>query len=378
MKPFIYSVIFLLGLQTPYFGQTSKTILKKSFSVKENTVLDLDVDNTVVYIEESEDNRLHVHYSIAFGAKYSKNSIQRKIDKISANFYKQYDSVNIDVDNSMELGELYDLHEMVDDTKIPLFDYFKKHVRKKHIYKSTDSIISEIQFSNGNEVQDFVRKYPDKYLSKEPFKAKKAFDQKLIVSLPKQMKIKLKATHSKVFFNIDIGEPIKVQSFRSYLKFKKIKTKSLVVSSYFGTFQSERITSGSLKFNNVKHIVIGELDNSKISTNGSKLQIGNLGKNNAIEDFDSKIYVYNYDRNFNSLNFKGDYSEVNLFKVFEDNFNLNVLGTNTTLIMKGNETKFGDDNIKESTKILEKKAKTGKPILGNIKLNLSNAVLEIK
>ena len=55
MKQFIYSIVFVFTINIS-FSQTEELVLKKSFEVDENTVLNLDIDNATIQFVESTDN----------------------------------------------------------------------------------------------------------------------------------------------------------------------------------------------------------------------------------------------------------------------------------------------------------------------------------
>ena len=95
-------------------------------------------------------------------------------------------------------------------------------------------------------------------------------------------------------------------------------------------------------------------------------------------DFSSKLYLYNFNKNFTKFNLTGDYSELNFYKVVENNFSMDVFGHNTVLNMNNTKTSFGVNKEEELTKILQKKRKENEPFLGNIEVVLRNGILNIK
>lgn len=122
---------------------------------------------------------------------------------------------------------------------------------------------------------------------------------------------------------------------------------------------------------------IGDISNSKIKSETSKVQLGEIGKNVSIIDLESKYYNYNFSEDFKTFNLKGDYTELNLYKVKESNYGMNVIGKKTTLNLNGEKTIFDSAKNSEFIKILEKKSKTDAPN-GVIDIQLKNGILNIK
>lgn len=376
MKPFIYSVIFLFTIYQS-FTQTKELVIKKSFEIDENTILEIDVDNASILFEESNDDKVHFDYYINF--RKNSEEIQYKVFKgLNAKAYKKENIIKLDVKNSMYLGDLYTLDVNLETYKRHIKSIHKMLKRKDSLYKTKENILEEIDFSLGSNTNDYFKKLRLENPDKNYGQSSRKFKQDFVVKVPKKMMIKIKALHSRIDFTYNLNTPITINSFQTYFKFKKLENDKNKFNGMSGIFQAEKLVGGYYNLKNLSKVKLGEVSDIELETENSKIQFGEIGKKVSITDFDSKLYLYNFSNNFSEFILKGKYSKINLFKVYEDNFNMSVLGTNTTLIMKGNETKFGDDNIKEVSKILEKKAKTSKSILGNIKLNLSNSVLEIK
>ncbi len=68
MKPFIYSIIFLITINIT-FSQTKEVIIKKSFETNSNTTLNLNLNNVGVLFEESFDGKIHIEPVVHFDLK---------------------------------------------------------------------------------------------------------------------------------------------------------------------------------------------------------------------------------------------------------------------------------------------------------------------
>jgi hypothetical protein len=374
MKPYIYSILFFLIIQSTY-SQSTELILNDSYDVDENFTLNLDVDNTVIIFEESKDNKVYINYTILF----EKNSeeIQYRVFKgINAKSYKTKNKIQLDVKNTMFLGELYYINVDLESYKENIRDFFKKRKDNEFYYKSKDSIIKEIRFSEGTDTNDYFKKLKlenPNYYRKSPQK----FRQKLIVKVPKNLKIKIKALHSKIDFTYNINALLDISSFKTYYKFKNINNEKNKFKLMNGIFQAEKIYGGDYEFKDIRKVRIGSIEKVILKTETSRIQLGEIKENVVFTDYDSKIHLYNFNNTFKDFSFKGEYTKLGLYKVKEANYTMDVFGYNTVLKMDNNSTSFGDAKEKKLTKILQKKPKENVKPGGNIAIELKNGILNI-
>ena len=291
MKPFIYSIIFLLFPNT-IFSQTEELVLRKSFETDENTILNIDIDNATIQFKESNDSKISLNYSIVFKNK-SNEQIYKVFKGIDAKVSKDKNVVNLDVKNSMYLGELHNLDVDMSTFKKLIRGYFKKKREDNFLYKSKDSLLSEIDFSLGPDIDDFFKRLKQNNPNKDYGESNRKFEQKFIISIPKNIKIKIKALHSKITFHYNIDKPIEVATFQTYLKFKKINNAENKFNIVNGIFQSEEIIGGSYTLKDLKKVLIGAISDTELETETSKIEIGEVGENVVIDDFNSKLYFYN-------------------------------------------------------------------------------------
>ncbi|MBL4606142.1 MAG: hypothetical protein JKY02_10915 [Flavobacteriaceae bacterium] len=374
MKQFIYSILFVFTIQTT-FSQSEELVLKKSFNVDKNTILNLDVDNVTIQFVESTDDKIHLDYSIVFN-KDSEEFVYRVFNDIKAEVFKDNNIVTLDIKNSMFLGELYTMDVDINTYKKYIAEYFKQIKQNKFLYKSKDSLLREINSSSGPGSNDYFKKLKRENPNKNFGERSRRFKQKFIIKAPKYLKIKIKALHSRINFNYDISKPIELNSFKTYLKFKNLESKQNKFSLHFGIFQSKKVVGGTYFFKDVNKVSIGSISDVKLDTETSKIQIGEICKNVRFNDFNSKLNFYNFSKNFTSFNFVGDYSELSFYDVKKNNYSMDVFGFNTALFLNKVKTTFGNSKEKKLTKILEKKAKNNNTS-GKVKIELKNGILNI-
>jgi len=375
MKQFIYSIVFVFTVNTS-FSQIEELVLKKSFEVNQNTILNLNIDNATIQFVESTDNKIHIDYSILFN-KDSEELVYKAFKDLYASATMNSNVVNLEVKNSMYLGELYFIEVDMDTYKKHIKNYFRNIKRNKLLYKSKDSLLKEIYFSSGPDSNDYFRKLkrenPNKYFGK----LNRRFEQKFIIKAPKHLILKIKALRSKINFNYDISKSIELNSFNTYLKFKSLESKHNKFSLHSGIFQSEKVVGGNYFFKDVTKVSIGSISDAKLDTETSKIQIGEIGKNVDFKDFNSKLYFYNFNKNFEVFKFIGDYSKVYFFDK-KNTVSLTAYGNTTAINFDDQKFNFEPTKKGEKIKMLEKKVKNKENYFGHIDLNITHGIIEIK
>ena len=376
MKPYIFSILFCV-ITSISFSQTKEVILKKSYKVDESTALEIDIDNASIVFEESNDNKIHFDYFILFNEDSEKAQF-KVFNGVDASSSKINNKVKLIVKNSMYLGELYSLDVGMEAYKKHIKDIFSSINKNQFEYKSKDSVLKEISFSKGSYTDDYFKKLKIENPNKNWGKSASKFKQYFTIKVPKHVKIKLKSLHSIVDFNYDLEQTFILNSFKTHFKFKNILAKENRIIASNGIFQAEEIHNGRIEFLDMYKVVIGEISNVSIATETSRIQIGEVGKSVDFNDFNSKLYLYNFSKNFTKFNLTGDYSELNFYKVVENNFSMDISGHNTVLNMNENKASFGVNKEEKLIKILQKKRKENVPFLGNIEVVLRNGILNIK
>lgn len=374
MKPFIYSLILLFVTNFSY-SQRKELVLKKSFEVDKNTVLNLDIDNATIVFEESTDNKITFDYSIIFN-NASEERVYKVFSGIYANASKNNNKIKLEIKNSMYLGELHTLDVDIETYTKYIGEYFKNRKKNEFLYKSKDSLLKEIDFSSGIGSHDYFKKLKRDNPNKNFGKSNKRFKQNFIIKAPKYLLLKIRALHSRINFNYDLLKPIELNSFKTYLKFKRLESKKNKFSLHSGIFQSEKVAGGTFFFKDVTKVRIGSTSDVKFETETSRVQIGEIGKNVIFKDFNSKLHFYNFEKAFTKFDLVGGYSELNLYKVKENKYSMNVYGFNTVLFLNKVKTTFGNSKDKKITKILEKKPRNNS--LNKVDIELKNGILNIR
>ncbi|WP_026776058.1 hypothetical protein [Polaribacter sp. Hel_I_88] len=386
MKPYIFSILFLISINVA-FSQTKEVILNKSFSADENTILTLDLDNADVHIIASEDDKIHFNYEITF-YNYSKRKINNLLHESVIKTAKKNNQIFLEAKNSryLNIDILYRPNFDYKNFENPinnvykdyLKNYFKTFRDREKLHITKDSLIEEIDFSLGSDLYNYIKRNIDSYPLKKPLKTDKKIEKKFVITVPENVQLRINAIESDINCDFDITTEFRMESFKGAFKFREINGKNNKIISSNGILETYGISNTKIDLRDMSKINISSISNSKVKLESSRIQIGEIGENVAINDFSSKIYLYNFHKNFKKFNFTGDYSELNLYKVKDTNFSMDVSGYNTNLNMDGTKTSFGASKEKELTKILQKKRKENSPFLGNIEVILKNGILNIK
>jgi hypothetical protein len=351
-------------------------MLNKSYGANENTILNLDLTNVAILLEESTDGKIHFDYEITFG-RYSKRKREMIKDQVDVSTQKRNDLITLKVNNSIFFGLNHHRYISFDSLKEAVKDYAKTFNKPKNEYKTKDSLIHEIRGSSGTNLRDFIKKNRARYEDPEYLKKRKVFVQRFVIKVPKNMQIRLKGIRSNVTVNYDVESKFVVNTFNGFLKFKKLKSAENVFSITNGIFQAEELAGGDYNFKDVNKLLLGKVSNLKLNAEACKIQIGEIGENVNLVDFDSKINFYNFNQNFDQFRYKGDYSKLWLYNIKKNNYSLDVYGRNTALNMDSVKTTFGEAGDQKMTKILEKRANTQSNVLGNVEIELVNGIVNI-
>ena len=121
----------------------------------------------------------------------------------------------------------------------------------------------------------------------------------------------------------------------------------------------ESIAIKQLALDDVSKGIFGSIDHTDCLFKGSRVELGYIGEEVSIQDYNSKIFFYNFDQNFKDLMFKGEYTELFVYD-FEKKVKMKAKGSITLMFDEGNVISSSSKGLKPSNTSLEKKAKDQK------------------
>lgn len=377
MKRLSFKLLLVLGFVTTSLFAQKETVYKKSFDTNNQTILVLNLKNTPVTIEESSDGKIHFDYSINF-KKYSKRKIQKNIDKIKMKVEEDDGIIKMTCENTQFVGEFYYISSK--EGLVLEADYFKLAKKKKKTYKSKDSLLFEIKDRGQQGIRKFIKnfKIEDQKGNRRQVSTKDIKSMKSVfkIKVPSNVRIKIKGESSQVLLNYDMDVPLEADLNKGALKTKKLSSEDTNITIRNGGFEAEGITQGRYTLKDVSKCLIGEASHAVIDSEGSKVEIGEVGKQLIVKDFNSEFFFYNFSRNFKEFKVKGDYSKL-LFYDLKNEISLSAFGNTTTINHDDMKSSFEPRKGGAKFKMLEKKVKDSKTKLGHVNVDITHGIINI-
>ena len=158
------------------------------------------------------------------------------------------------------------------------------------------------------------------------------------------------------------------QGFSSLASYSKIEPE-VEWSSIFGT----RSDTGCHP--NVQSIGI-YIQNVKITSEFSKVEIGEIDKKSTITDFNSEYWFYNWSTDFNRFSLYSEYSKIHMFYP-KTNHSIKVIGNNTKSLIGDNEFEINMQPTSKGEKytMITKEPHPGKTISGQIFFDIVHGII---
>ncbi|MFP4845532.1 hypothetical protein [Winogradskyella sp. PE311] len=315
------------------YGQRHQ-VLKKSVEVDKNTSVVLNFQNIYLAIEESTDGKIHFDYAMEFEG-YSKKNIQKKLDELVAEVSSSDNHVTLTAKSINQITFSY--FELKSDHGLYIEGDFFDMKKDSVIRKSKDSLLSQIRKNNRKKWS----KNPLEYINGRFKKIDKdgnlsnirkgnvdIMRSQFVIKVPPFVKLNINAQNSGVHFRNDMQNELSISTKEGTLKTKALMNTYNVIRIDNANFEAEAISGGTYNFKNVKNGKIGSTQNVKIKSEFSKVEIGEIGKNTIITDFNSEYWFYNWADKFERFNLYSEYSKIHFWYPTLD-FSLKVIGNNT-------------------------------------------------
>ncbi|MCK5402071.1 MAG: hypothetical protein KAJ28_10605 [Flavobacteriaceae bacterium] len=338
-----FKLLFLMLITSITLQAQKHQIYSKSFDVNEQTTAIFNLDKTTVSIEESKDDKIHFDYNMEF-INYSKKEIDSIIDNINVgatmfenNITLQATSSNITPGGSYSVDEPYNKiiigHFM--DIRIAQQNSLKSNSIKElnKIRKSKNLINKEINKNTYKNIDEFLKYFKsiDKKGKGKSITEKnvKAYLTYFVIRLPYYVKLSINGKGSNISFKNQIFNELIMDLDRGFFKAASLSNPyNKIKADYLTRFRVEEIIGGDYTLKNIIKGLIGSIENAEIVSEFSKIEIGEIGENVTITDFNSKYWFYNFSNNFKRFDIFSEYSKIHLFYP-ETDFSFEVFGNNT-------------------------------------------------
>ncbi|MBT8245671.1 hypothetical protein [Winogradskyella sp.] len=335
---FILLLIFITSVSA--FAQRHR-IIKKEFTVNKNTSIVLNLDNISVAFEESTDGKIHFDYVMEFDG-YSKKKMQSLIDNVSVELNGSNDVVSL---NAKSKSRMYsEIYSVDSPHSITLNDVYFKPKMDSVVRKSKDSLLKEIEFKNRPRHLSSLKFMQDRFkVMKKDGKLKnltkgslKMLRSEFVIKLPPFVKLTINAKGTNLYFRNDIQNQLSITSKDGSVKAKAITNAYNKVKVKGANFDATNLIGGDYMFKNISKGKIGEMSNARINSEFSKIEIGEIGKQTQIIDFNSEYWFYNWSNNFERFNLYSEYSKIHLFYP-KANHSMKMVGNNTKSLIGSNK-----------------------------------------
>ncbi|MFD1063412.1 hypothetical protein ACFQ1Q_09165 [Winogradskyella litorisediminis] len=335
---FTFLLIFITSVSV--FAQRHR-IIQKEFEVNKNTSIVLNLDNISVAFEEATDGKIHFDYVMEFDG-YSKKKISAMIDEIEVEATGSAEVVSLKAKSKRRVN--IETFQFNSPHGISIRDVHFNSRKDTIVRKSKDSLLREINQNNRPRLKTNLKYFNDRFkvidkngnlknLTKGSFKMVRS---EFVIKLPPFVKLTINAKSSNLYFRNDLQNELSITSNDGAIKAKAITNIYNKIEVEGAGFEATNLIGGDYIFKNVINGKIGEISNARIDSEFSKFQIGEIGKQTKITDFNSEYWFYNWSESFERFNLFSEYSKIHLFYP-KTNHSMKTVGNNTKNLIGNNE-----------------------------------------
>ncbi|MFT4611623.1 MAG: hypothetical protein ACJA1H_002079 [Glaciecola sp.] len=372
--------VLMLITSVSVFAQ-KKTVYSERFSADENTTAIFNLENTTVSIETSTDGKVHFDYTLEF-IGYSVEEMREQLGEIKVEATKFENHITLVSNSVTKISSVSYTYDAPDGLVLD-YDGWQKD-SDSIVRKSKDSIIEEIHYNAFGKINA-----PFKYFG-ERFKTMKASgklknikmsDVKILrsqffIKIPPNLKLKINGKDAQITMRDNSANELSVVLKRGYFYAKQLSNEYNVFKIENANLRAEGIIGGNYVFNNISKGLIGSLQNVKITSEFSKIQIGELKEKVSITDFNSEYFFYNWSTDFKRFDLFSEYSKIHLFYPKDTDFSMKFMGNNT-------KSMYGDDLViemqptskGEKYNMMERKAKGEGHFAGAINFDIIHGII---
>ncbi|MCD2260001.1 hypothetical protein [Psychroserpens luteolus] len=380
MKRSTFKICILMLITSVSMYAQRKTVYSESFSVDKQTTAIFNLENTTVAIEESRDGKIHFDYTLEFDG-YSKKDIKNKLDELDIRAIMFDNHVTLAAKSESQLSKVnyvYDVNELVIE-----YDGFSKS-KDSIMRKSKDSIIREIQsngrfgkFANAMQYVDnrFKVKDKDGKLRKIRKGDVKIMRNHFVIRIPSFLKLKINGKNAQITMLENTINELSVELKRGYFNAKELLNDYNSFKINDANFKSEGLVGGNYEFNNVSQGLIGSIQEVKITSEFSKIEIGEIREKAFITDFNSEYWFYNWSKDFKRFDLLSEYSKIHFFYPETYDFSMKFIGNNTVNHFDNIAVTMQPTKNGEKFNMVERKAKGEGHFSGAINFDIVHGII---
>ena len=192
--------------------------------------------------------------------------------------------------------------------------------------------------------------------------------------IPSDLCFRLQGTETQIFFMDDLTQKAEINMYKGLLRAKRLQHKESSISSKNCNIYAESVIVKKLLLEDVSNRIFGFIQETNCRFKGSRVELGSIGKGVKINDYNSKIYFYNFEKDFEELNFTGDYTELLVYD-FDKKVKMTAKGSISLVFDEDDVVSSSFHGVKPPKTFMEKKAE--EESYGKLEVNLENGVLHL-
>lgn len=335
----------------------------------------LDLDNVAFIVDKSLDDKLHIDCELEF-INHSKAEVEEVMKGLTISSEFNDNVVSIKAASIKSIASVS--YSIDDDIVIKGVSSMEVPQKKKQAHKSKDSITKEINEESIrtweflNEAFRFEdQNGKEKKLSIENVRILKS---RFILRIPSNIKLFIKGTETKIKLKGRMSNEMDMNVKGGSIKAEVLENRYNKVKMDDVDFKVGAIKGGEYIISNVSDVLIGSIENSKITSELSKMQIGEIQSNVSIEDYNSTLWLYNFSNDFKRFDLTSEYSKVHFFYP-ETNYGLKVFGHNTVNYVGGLTVSMNPTKKEEKGLMMSKGVKEDEAISGQIQFDMTHSII---
>ncbi|REE24347.1 hypothetical protein DFQ09_104118 [Winogradskyella pacifica] len=374
-----FKILALMLITSVMLNAQQHKIHTESFTADRNTTAIFNLDNITVALEESTDGNLHVDYIMEFDG-YSKKEINAFLDEIKVEVGKFDNHITLSASSKNKIS--IETYEFKTTDAITINQSFFESKKDSVSRKSLDALRLEIE-QNNHSIQSNSLKYindrfkkVDKNGNISNFKkgGVKMIRSRFIIKIPPYLKLTVNAKESGLYIGYHFRNELTGTLIGGTLKTKEISNPYNKFKIENATLETIAIEGGDFEFINVKNGKIGSVQNTKITSEFSKVEIGEIQNNTTITDFNSEYYFYNWDSNFKRFNLYSEYSKIHFFYPDLD-FSFKAIGNNTKNFVGNYKIEMQPTSKGEKYSMMERKPSGKGNFSGEIYFDIIHGII---
>ena len=277
----IYCLLFITV--SSVYGQEI-TIFDQSYETKPSTYILLDLKNIDFRVEQSIDDKVHILVHTTFH-NYSKKNIEKYRKRMKIGLMSSNNKNYIGIVGS---GSFFSTpSSYISKGKLNNLSSYKKDTIEAK--KTKQKILEQIGFDDQTKTLSLFKIKPNVVKMKSAKKSR-SFSENFVIKIPKSLLLKIKGENTN-FAIKEINNPLEININRGGVYAKKLSNQSNKIYLKDAFLRVEEINGGDYKLNDVYKGLIGEMKNATITSNFSKLEIGEIQENTKITDFNGTLWL---------------------------------------------------------------------------------------